>query len=234
VKAEQGLVRRVGLAAAVVAALLTSACAAGQYAQSATEQESIDGTKAEVGQMTLGGLAVEAPDNGVSYEPGSAARVKVVIVNSGQQADKLTSITGSSITGWGAFANAADASAYAAAQAAAGAPSSDGAPSSGSAAASGSAAPSGSSAAGGPQPQSSVEVGPHSRVQFGSDQAEGAAPNRVLLLNGLKSTLHSGMTIELTFTFERAGTVTARVPVQLSKDAQTSVIPGPSATGEEG
>jgi hypothetical protein len=229
VKAEHGLVRRAGLAAAVVAALLTSACAAGQHAQSAAEQGSVDGTKAQVGQVTLGALAIESPDNGIAYERGSNARVKVVIVNSGQRADTLTSITSPAITGWGAFANASDASAYAAAQAAAGAPSSDSAAPS--APSSDSAAPSGST---GPQPQKSIEIAAHSRVQFGTDQVEGGTPNRVLVLNGLKTTLHSGMTISVTFTFERAGTVTAQVPVQLSKEAQTSVIPGPSATGEVG
>lgn len=228
-KAEHGLVRRAGLAAAVVAALLTSACAAGQHAQSATEQESLDGTKATVGKLTLGALAIESPTNGVSYERGSDARVKVVIVNSGQRPDTLTSITSPDIAGWGAFANAADASAYAAAQAAAGAPSSDSAAPSAPAS---SSAPTESSS--GPQPQKSIEIPAHSRVQFGSDQVEGGTPNQILMIDGLKTVLHPGMALRLTFTFAQAGTVTATVPVQLTKEAQTSVIPGPSATGEVG
>src|SRR3954451_6199234 len=127
VKAEQVVVRRVGIAVAVVAALLTSACAAGQYAQSATVQETTDGTSARVGEMTLGGLAVERPPNGISYDRGSDVRLNVVIVNSGQRPDALTSVTSPSISSWGAFANAADASEYAAAQAAAGGQSSAGA-----------------------------------------------------------------------------------------------------------
>jgi copper(I)-binding protein len=55
-----------------------------------------------------------------------------------------------------------------------------------------------------------------------------------LLLTGLKTQLWPGMTISLTFTFDRAGTVTVQVPVQLSKTPQTSVIPAPSTTGQPG
>jgi copper(I)-binding protein len=56
----------------------------------------------------------------------------------------------------------------------------------------------------------------------------------VLLLTGLKTRLWPGMTISVTFTFDRAGTVTVQVPVQLSKTPQTSVIPAPSTTGQPG
>jgi copper(I)-binding protein len=190
--------RSVGLGAVAAGLMLTSACAAGQYAQSATEQETIDGTSARVGTMTLGGLAIETPSNGVSWSSGSNVPLKVVVVNSGQRPDTLTSITSPQITGWAVYASPA-------------------------------------AAAGGNAPATApkVTVQGHSREQFGTEQF-GTSINRVLHLTGLKQALSPGMAISLTFTFARAGTVTTRVPVQLSKSPQTAVLPGPSATGEQG
>jgi hypothetical protein len=79
-----------------------------------------------------------------------------------------------------------------------------------------------------PAPSQSVTVGPHSAVSFGTPNAKG-----VLLLSGINTVLHPGMAIDITVTFERAGTVTVRVPVALTAQPQTSIIPGPSATGQE-
>jgi hypothetical protein len=245
VEAEQVTVRRVGLAVVVAAALLTSACAAGQYAQSATNQETIDGTSAKIGMMTLGGLAIQTPQNGVSYPAGSDVPLKIVVVNSGQRTDTLTSITSSSITGWGAYSSAA-AAAAAQATTSSSVPVSSTVPSS--TAGSSSVAPGGgstsvapsdtgspstppatTSAPSLPAPKTSISVGGHSRASFGTPDVKGE-----LLLRGIKSALHPGMAIELTFTFQQAGTVSVQVPVQLSKSPQTSIIPGPSATGQEG
>ena len=68
---------------------LTSACAAGQIAQTANQKPTLDGTEANVGNIGLRGLAIVAP--GATFYPvGSNARVRVVIVNSGATGDRLT------------------------------------------------------------------------------------------------------------------------------------------------
>lgn len=108
--AQRVTARRIGIAIAVAAALLTSACAAGQHAQTADEKPTIDGTNASVGLIDLRGLAIETPTT-LAYNPGSAMPLKVVIVNNAQQPDQLTSITSPDIKGWAAYATTADADA---------------------------------------------------------------------------------------------------------------------------
>lgn len=94
----------IGVGVAVATALLTSACAAGQQAQTANELPTLDGVNASVGAMDLRGLAIESP-SGASYAPGSDPAITVVLVNSGRDADSLTSISSASATGWGASAS---------------------------------------------------------------------------------------------------------------------------------
>lgn len=209
VKAQRATARQVGLAAVLAAGLLTSACAAGQVAQTAGEKATLDGTNVEVGaNITLGGLAIETPTDGVAWAKGSDVPLKVVLVNSGQRDDQLKSITSPEITGWSSYASVANASA-------AHLPSTE--------------SPSVSTPAPAPSP---VTVPAHGQVQFATENF-GTGGNRVLLLDGVKTDLHPGMAVELTFTFADAGTVTVRVPVQLSKSPQSSIVPGPSATGQE-
>jgi copper(I)-binding protein len=196
--------RRAGVAGSIAsfaaAALLTAGCTAGQRAQTADEQETLDGTTVRAGQyITVGGLAFETPKDGTSWARGSAVPIVAVAVNSGRADDRLVSITSPSITSWGAYSSAAEASAA-------------------------NSTPGGSASS--PQP---VDLPALSRVPFGTGLS-----NKVLAVTGIKAPLYPGSSISLTFTFAKAGTVTAQVPVQLSKSPQTSVIPGPSATGEEG
>jgi copper(I)-binding protein len=215
VEAAQGTVRRAGIGLALAATLVASACAAGQKAQTADENESLDGTTARIGSITLAGLAIQSPA-APTWPKGSDAPLRVVIANSGRQADTLTSVTSPGFTGWQTFASGADAAA-AAAGAGAGAPSS-------SLGASGSSSASGSSGS-----STSIAIPAGGRASFGVPESE-----RVLRITSVKQTLYPGSTIAVTFTFQHAGTVTAQVPVQLSGSPQSSVIPGPSATGQEG
>lgn len=198
--------RRTGVAALTAAALLTAGCTAGQRAQTADEQETLDGTTVRVGQyITLGGLALVTPSKGPSWARGANVPINAVVVNNGRQADKLTSITSSAITSWGAYPSLFQAM-------------------------SADAGTSGGAPASAPSP---VDVPAQSRVAFSANSGS-AASTRVLVVTGIKAPLYPGSSIQLTFTFANAGSVTAQVPVQLSSSPNTAVVPGPSATGEEG
>jgi copper(I)-binding protein len=240
VNAEPVTVRRIGLGLAVAVALLTTACAAGQQAATANEQATLDGVNRTLGSMALRGLAVEAP-SGTSYAPGSSARLLLVIVNTGETTDKLTSITSPAATGWAAYSTIA-----AADRAVAAGPSSTGAsPSTSSSSASESASASTSKSAGRsnsastapssaaaprvPTPLTSVPIPPGGRVSWGVPDAKGA-----LLLTGTQGRLYPGTIVQVTFTFELAGTITIPVPIQVSSSPGTSFVPGPSATGQAG
>jgi periplasmic copper chaperone A len=183
--------RRIGIGLIAAVALLTSSCAAGQKAQTADVNESIDGTSVHLGSITIGGLAIQSP-KAAYYPTGSDVPVRVVIVNSGTKSDTLTSITSSSIAGWTTTGGAAT------------------------------SASSASKAA-------SVTIAGGARASFGVPDSKA-----VLQLTQIKSDLHPGSAVPLTFTFANAGSVTVRVPVQLSSSPQTAVLPGPSATGEQG
>jgi copper(I)-binding protein len=206
VKARRATARRTGVAGLAAAALLTAGCTAGQRAQTADEQETLDGTTVRVGQyVTLGALALSTPADGTSWARGSSVPIKGVLVNSGRNDDKLTSITSPSITSWGVYPSLFQATGA-------------------------NAAPGGAAPATAPAP---VDVPALSRVSFSAESGSPAG-TRVLVVSGIKTPLYPGTSIRLTFTFAKAGVVTAQVPVQLSSSAHTSVIPGPSATGQEG
>jgi hypothetical protein len=101
-----------GIAIAVTASLLTSACAAGRHAQTDQERATLDGTYATVGKIDLRGLALDAP-NTTSYPPGSSVPVRLVLINSstGRQAksDTLVGISSPAFTGWAAYPTIAQA-----------------------------------------------------------------------------------------------------------------------------
>jgi periplasmic copper chaperone A len=95
--------RRLCVGLAVSAALLTSACAAGQQAQTADERPTIDGTNVTVGDVKLQALAVAAPTTPKGYPAGSNVNLTVTIVNTGTTQDTLTSISSPSAKAWGYF-----------------------------------------------------------------------------------------------------------------------------------
>jgi copper(I)-binding protein len=208
VKARRATARRTGVAGLAAAALLTAGCTAGQRAQTADQQETLDGTTVRVGSyITLGALALSTPTDGTSWARGSSVPIKGILVNSGRNDDKLTSITSPSITSWGVYPSLFQATGA-------------------------NAAPSGAAAAPASTPDP-VDVPALSRVTFSAESGSPAG-TRVLVVIGIKAPLFPGSSIQLTFTFAKAGAVTTQVPVQLSSSPHSSVIPGASATGEEG
>ena len=211
--AQRVTARRIGIALAVAAALLSSACAAGQHAQTADEKPSLDGTNASVGAIDLRGIAIEAPSGSTVYYPaGADMQLKIVIVNNAEQDDQLTSITSPAIRGWGAYETTADADAVLNAHAA-------------------SSAPASGTTTDAPLPsaQKSVPIVGNGRVGYSTPEAKGA-----LLLFGATKSIYSATSIPLTFTFANAGQVTVQVPVALSSAPPSSVVPEPSTSSVEG
>lgn len=89
----------VALAACGLSAVLVlSGCSAGQIAQTATQQPSINGTLAWVGDSTTGialrNVHVRAPQTADYVRPGSGAELLFVAVNeSAEKPDRLVSVT---------------------------------------------------------------------------------------------------------------------------------------------
>ena len=233
--AQRVLVTRIGVGLAVAAALLTSACAAGQHAQTANEKPTINGTNASVGSIDLRAIVIEPPSGTTPYYPsGSDMALKIVIVNNATQPDELTSITSTAVSDWGAFTTTADADAVVAANAAAQAPTSA-PPSAASTAPQSTSAPSPSAGTSStpvaqlPTPQRTVPIAANGRVGYGTPEATGA-----LLLIGANRDIYPATSISLTFRFANAGSVTVLVPVGASLVMPASVIPAPPSSSLEG
>ncbi|HET6876574.1 MAG TPA: hypothetical protein VFH38_03510 [Jatrophihabitans sp.] len=233
---------RIGLA--VAAALLASACAAGQQAQTADEKPTLDGTNADVGAIALRAIAIEAPTQ-VSYKPGDDAPISIVLVNSSSKPDTLTSVRSSAASGWAGYNSAppvAVTSSVPAPVSTSPATTSSPVPASsttatGTATSTKTATPAVSStptrvhhhtksAPAAPAALHSITIPAASRVSFGVPETE-----KVLLLTGMKRSLYPGEAIEITFTFATAGSVTVDVPVALTETppeqtVQATRVPG--------
>jgi hypothetical protein len=241
--------RTLGIGLAVVAALLTSACAAGQHAHTAEEQSTTNGVSGDLGSLHIRGLVIEAP-LGPSYGSGDNAMVKMVIVNVGETDDQLKNISSPAFADWGAFNSTADADAVLSPAPSSSTPdtaSSSASPSathtsrhsssasstrsaSSSAAASSSATPSptpSSSSAPLPTPIRQVTIPAGGRASWGVPEAKGA-----LVILGFSGQVFPGTAIQVTLDFAQAGSITLQVPVALSGSPNTSPIPELSTSVE--
>lgn len=109
--AQPAIRRRFGIGlVAVLAAVLTSACATGQHAQTADEQPAIDATSGAVGSLQLHNVAIKTP-TGPAYQAGDAAELQLIVANTGRDTDTLQSVSTPTSSGFQAFASSADASA---------------------------------------------------------------------------------------------------------------------------
>jgi len=207
VSAQPAIARRIGMGLLALSAMLLTSCAGGQHAQTADQTPAIDGTNGAVGPLSLHIVAVQSPLNGTTiYPAGAAARMSLAIVNNGAADDTLTNISTPAATGWGVYGSDAEAEAVA------------------SAAVSPAPTPSGSASAsvapGLPNGATSVTIPAGNSVSFGAPVS-----TQVLMLLGLTDILHTGNSVLITFTFQRAGAVTLSVPVQLATTPVGSTIP---------
>lgn len=206
--------RVLGISIAAAAALVTSACAAGQQAATANVRTTLEGINGDVGAIHVRGLLIEAPSGvQLSYPVGGDAEVKAVLVNVGNSTDRLVSITSPAVSDWGTFANTADAEAVLTANASA---------TSTSTSPSASATPS-------PQPNRSVPIPAGGRVSWGTPESTGS-----LVIFGFSKPVYPGTTVSLTLRFANAGSLTLSVPVELGGSPNLSPIPEPSTSSIEG
>jgi copper(I)-binding protein len=219
--------------AALVAAGVTvlAGCQAGQQAQTAEQIPTIDGNYAQVGSLALRDVTIEYPETG-SWPQGSDARLQLVIVNEGREADSLVEVR----------TDAADRVTLAAAPSSSTSPGPTGT-ASGSAAPSESAAPSGSAApsesssaspsesgspAATPEPspteatEASIPIPANGLVALRDDGPE-------IMLIGLTRTLRPAQVVPVTFVFAQAGEVTVNVAVAVPTE---EVSPAPTVPVE--
>jgi copper(I)-binding protein len=212
--------RRIAVSLLACAALLTSACAAGQHAQSAEQTPAIDGAGGNVGTVQLHAVALAGPAGGPSYAVGQNAALNFVVVNTGTQPDTLTGITSAVASGATTAQTAADAAGLI------GTPSASASDSSSS---TDTSSPTDTTSASTPP-----TTGSFSPIQIaaGTSQAFGVQPtDPVVVLTGLKQQLFPGTQISVTFTFQSAGSVTITVPIALTTPTSPLSVSPPAGAG---
>jgi copper(I)-binding protein len=181
--------------------LAVTACSAGQVNQTSTQLRDKTGPQATVGDIQVRGVQLAYPNDG-SYQPGDDAELSMAIINNGSEDDALTGITG---TGFSRVRVTGSASGTVQ-------PSTSAAPTS--------AAPtSGSGTEGSGARALDITIPADSSIYLGEN-----APTVTLVSLGQELT--PAQTLELTFTFEKAGDVTLQVPVAVpaSNVPQTSTF----------
>jgi copper(I)-binding protein len=214
--------------------VVLSACSAGQVTQTATQNRDKTGAQAQVGDISIREGQLAAPSGGGGYEQGDDVDLQVALVNGGTQSDTLVSVDGkgfssaeisssggssSSSSSAGSSSSSSSAGSSSAGSTTSAAPTSGSASSSttsatstGSGASTTSAAPtsgpstsssSASSSSGGSQ---EIEIPGGQAVFVGGDQY-------TITLTGLDEALNTGQYLEVTLTFQKAGSVTIPVTV---------------------
>jgi copper(I)-binding protein len=221
--------RSAGRCRAVVAALiaaggtLLAGCQTGQQAETAEQRPTIDGTFAQVGSLALRDVRIEYPERG-SWAQGSDARLQLIVVNQGREADQLVEVRtdvadGVTFSTEGSGGAAGEDGASPSAE-----PSETGAPTAATLTATSpstptpTASPSGTASASPdestptptPTPteeaETSIPIPPVAAVSLRDDGPE-------ILLTGLTRVLRPAQVVPVTFVFAEAGEVTVQVAV---------------------
>ncbi|EID72130.1 MULTISPECIES: hypothetical protein [Rhodococcus] len=199
--------RRVATAVALAAgaALVLSACSAGQITQTSSQVAAVNGNSADVGSIALRNVHVVYPNSAeYSLEPGGTAVLAFTAINNNEDTpDKLTRIStdfAQSVT-LGDKAGGLE------------------------------IAPQTALVAG--QPGEDAEASADAAGQ--TDESADAPTDVVLVtLDGLKEGVRPGLTFPVTFAFEKAGDVTVSVPVDAGPETERHVSdtsPGSEAEG---
>ena len=216
------------LRAATMGVLLLSpvvltACSAGQVTQTATEQRDKTGAQAQVGDLSIRAAELAAPRSG-GYEPGDDAELRVAIVNGGTESDTLVGVDGKGFSSaeisssGGSSSSSSSAGSSSAASTTSAAPTSgsttSAAPTSGSSSSSASTSGSATSTSGSAASTSSSSRGGSEEIEIPAGQSVFIGGDEyTITLTGLDKSLNTGQYLEVTLTFEKAGSVTIPVTV---------------------
>lgn len=140
------------------------------------------------------------PPSGNYYAKGSSAQLQMVLVNVGSNPDTLTSITSPAFSSWSSLPKTGGASPLALSSSSVGS----------------------LPTAGGTQ---RVTLPPGVRVSYGVPDA-----TRILQVTGIKQVLWPGSAIRVTFTFDRAGSKSVMVPIQLTTPPGTQAVGGETSS----
>lgn len=196
--------RRIAVSLLACAALLTSACAAGQHAQTVEQTPAIDAGGGAVGTMQLHAVAIAAPPNGPSYASGQNAALRLVIVNAGTSDDTLTGISSSVAKAATVATSASDKAALAETSASSGAV------------------------------VSAVTFSPVTIPAGQSKSFGIQPDDSEIVLTGLTDTLFPAAQVPITFTFASAGAVTITVPVAVTAPPSSPMsVPPPSGASSQ-
>jgi hypothetical protein len=218
------------------AALLLSACSAGQVTQTSTKLPSVQGANGEIGDVVVRNVSVPFPDNSRSWPKGGSAPLVVSIANTGNSADKLVEVRAElrddkgelqkaagfvQVTPGAGTAPSAPATGAPATPGATATPQATGTPSNpatpspaGSPAATpGTPESPGTPATPGELPTGSPEQAPIDLELPAAALVPGDAARALLTLNNLAFELTPASELVVTFVFERAGELRMNVPV---------------------
>jgi copper(I)-binding protein len=199
--------------------VVLSACSAGQVTQTATQQRDKTGAQAQVGDLSIRAAELAAPRSG-GYESGDDAELRVAIVNGGTESDTLVGVDGkgfssAEISSSGGSSSGSSSAGSSSAGSSSAASTTGAAPTSGStsssAPTSGSGASTSTSSSGASE---DIEIPAGQSVFIGGDQY-------TITLTGLDANLNTGQYLEVTLTFEKAGSVTIPVTVANPTSSET-------------
>jgi copper(I)-binding protein len=216
VKAQSTRAFRLGLGVVVIGAtLLTAGCAQGQHAMTSVESPVIDGATANVGDIGLHVVLVATPPDKF-YAVASDAAMKLVLVNNGHSDDSLTKVDAPAFAATtmfesGSVAGAQDIVDEHNAATASQAPTT------------------------GPGVIDTIDIKAGDSVPVGQTNDQPAILLRSLTAEGAGDDkgLFPAEAIPVTFTFKNAGSVTVRVPVELSTTPNTLSVPPLSGSAAE-
>jgi copper(I)-binding protein len=223
----------------VVGGLALAGCGAGQIAQTAQQNPTIDGSNTQVGDLAIRNLALEYPVGG-AYEQGDDARLRMVVVNQGLGSDTLLSVSSPVAAGVRITDGAAAATGSGTPEPSASDPASpsdtatpsDPATTSDTASPSDGATPAGTDSASAtpsatPSPTPSpapanarIAIPPSGYVSFRGDGPD-------VELTGLTTKLYPAQNLQVTLTFANAGSVTLTIAVATP---EVEVSPAPTVS----
>lgn len=197
----------------MIGAAALAGCGAGQITQTSSQVAAVGGANVTVGAIAIRNAEIEFPEGtsgNNSYSTGASAPLRMVIVNSGGQADRLVSasspvaqsvqvssgaeiVAGRSLTVEGKPAPVAT-------------PTPTGAPSTGSSATNSA----GASATATPRPTATATP---SAAPTTSAVAAGGEREAHVVLIGLRQEVRAGLVYEIVLNFEKAGPIKVTVPV---------------------